>query len=195
MKLHPQYARWNEQARTARQSHDELFDQFESTPPKPEAFDSAKERLLEARMKAIKAIDRKTAFDVGVITIERATDQWLSMAAPSASLRPKQKLTVSGYAFDGQDPFFDPVFPLVVSELSCRVERRLTGSGGSADRLLGRATGTPLENAFLGSPVMNAQGDVIAVYSRPTPSDNGDRESATSLFDAALIQRIDEGEF
>ncbi|QEG02135.1 FHA domain-containing protein FhaB [Stieleria maiorica] len=192
MKPHPQYIRWNEQARAARQTHDALFDQFESMPPKPEMFDKAKERLIEARMKAIEAMERKTAYDVGVITIDRATDHWLSSAMSSTSLRPKQKLVVAGYAFDHQDPFFDPAFPLVVSEMSCRVDRQLSGPGGSADRLLASATDVQSEYAFLGSPVMNAQGKVIAVYSRPGPSDNGDSQSEPPMFDAALIQRINE---
>ncbi|MCS7470525.1 FHA domain-containing protein [Stieleria sp. ICT_E10.1] len=193
-KTHPQYARWNETARAARQSHDELFDQLESTRPKPEAFETVKTRLIDARMKAINAMDRKTSYDVGLLSIDRPTDRWLSLATSSTSLRPNQKLTVAGYAFDLQDPFFDPEFPFEVSNMQCRVGRRLSDPEGSADRLLVNATVEQTDDIFLGSPAVNAKGEVVAVYSRPAPPADVGSESGPPMFDAALFQRINECE-
>lgn len=192
MNIHPQYSQWNEKARLARQAHDEIFGKLEAEPPSPDAFEAVKGRLMDARMKAIDAIERKTAYDVGIITVDRPTQHWLSIADPSTSLRPNQKLTVTGYAFDVQDPYFDPTFPLEASEMQCRVVSLLNGPGESADRLLASATDEQMDDAFLGSPVVNANEKVVAIYSRPTPPVNDDADADPPMFDAALFHRINE---
>jgi hypothetical protein len=193
VRVHPEYAIANEEARQWQQSHDELFDALESEPPKPEAFEAVKENLLTARIKALQAIDRKTSYDVAVISVKQPLRHWLPSAGETGSLRPNQKLRVTGYAFDVEDPYFDSGAPIEISTMPGRVGQMIKSADDVAARMSGRGGWVQHEYAFLGSPTVNEQGHVVAVYARPTPTDDGERESETAaMFDAALFERVGE---
>ncbi len=190
-KIHPHYEIANTVARIAQQEHDAIFDNLESEPPKPEAFEAVKEKLLAARVKALQAIDRKTSYDVAVIEVNQTLSHWLPTIGSDTSLRPNQKLRVTGYAFDVEDPYFDRTAPIELSTMSSRIGQLIKSEDDSAMRLSARGGPEQLEYAYFGSPAMNEQGQVVAVYSRPAPSDEEETDSDTeSLFDAALFQRV-----
>ncbi|MFW6171204.1 MAG: FHA domain-containing protein, partial [Planctomycetota bacterium] len=117
------------------------------------------------------------------------------------SLRPQMKVRTPGLAFDFKDPFFDPATTPTPSTLEGRIGQlvsyeettsriqRLTiqiegaqmeapqidGAqikGDQVEKPLSRELERgQLEYAYVGSPVLNEQGRVVAMYSRPTPSD------------------------
>ena len=96
-------------------------------------------------------------------------------------------------AFDLEDPFFDQTVPIDVSSMSSRVRGLSRIGGGSAERLLASGSDEQLQYAFFGSPAMNAQGEVVAVYSRPTPpSPDTDDPQPVETFDAPLFARVHE---
>ena len=49
-----------------------------------------------------------------------------------------------------------------------------------------------LEYAYVGSPVLNDDGHVLAIYSRPTPQREPGQPPDGRSFDATLIQRVRE---
>ena len=192
-RIHPEYENANSQSRNAQQQHDEILDELNSNPPDEKSFESIKQKLLTARAKAMDGLELKTTCDAAIIEVEQPLSHWLSGVAADASLRPKLKLNVAGYAFDLEDPFFDMDAPMEVSTMQSRIQRISNWSADSPTRLVGDGTPIQLEESFLGSPVLNGQGQVIAVYSRPVPpKDNSDQTPPSSSFDAALFSRVNE---
>ncbi|REJ93946.1 MAG: FHA domain-containing protein [Planctomycetota bacterium] len=189
--VHPEYTRANQEARAAQQRHDDLIDNLESDPPDEAALEALKQQLLASRVEALDAIDRQTVYDVAVIEVESPLAHWLSGAPPETTLRPNLRLTVTGLAFDLEDPFFNPNEPLEPHSMTSRVRQLVPGE--SAQRLLAGATKDHLEYAYLGSPALNAQGEVVAVYARPTPpAPDADEAEPPDTFDAPLFERIRE---
>ncbi|MCA9136111.1 MAG: FHA domain-containing protein [Planctomycetales bacterium] len=192
MKSHRHYLRAGEIAHKAQQEYDSLYDELESTPPKPDDFETVKGRLIEARMRALRALDQKTSYDVAVIKLNKPVVNWLTGAESGVRLRPNQKLNVVGCAFDIEDPYFDSTVDLDVVTMAGRFGQLVKSSADEPPRIVARGAKQQTELAFLGSPIMNAQGQVAGIYSRPSPP-NGDEESESDLtFEAAMYERIDE---
>ncbi len=191
-KIHPRFRIANTAARQAQQDHDAIFDELESQPPSPETLENVKEKLLAARAKALQAIDTKTSYDVAIVRVGESLDYWLTGMGEEATLRPKQKLQVVGYAFDVEDPFFDRSAQFERTALSGRVGRLFRSTQDSATRMLAEASSEQYEYAYFGSPAMNAKGEVVGVYSRPTPSAGEDETGSSGTYDAALFERVRE---
>jgi hypothetical protein len=198
-RVHPQYLLANSEARRAQQEHDGIVDDLESQPPDPDAFDSVKERLVAARLKALEAIERKTTCDVGILETGQSLEYWLKGIESTGSLRPKLKLNVTGFAFDLEDPYFDISTPVKLSTMNSRVTQISKRSNDSLQRLEAIGSPTQLEYSYLGSPALNDLGQVVAIYSRPAPPENAPGESSQNRgtgtraeFDAPLFIRIRE---
>ena len=190
--IHPQFELANEVARTAQHDHDAIFDELESQPPKPAAFEKVKDQLVEARVKALEAIDKKTTYDVAIIETSQLLSHWLPGIADEIKLRPNQKLKVTGYAFDVEDPYFDRNVPIELSTISSRVGQLAKATKDSQERMVAKGTPQQHEYAYLGSPVMNTQGQVVGIYSRPTPPSADADTEREPAFDAALFKRVRE---
>ena len=190
-RVHPEYARANQEARAAQKRHDDLIANLESDPADEAALEALKQQLLASRVEALDAIDRQTMYDVAVIEVESPLDHWLSGAPPETTLRPNLRLTVTGLAFDLEDPYFDANESLEPHSMTSRVRQLVPG--GSAQRLLAGGTDEHLKDAYLGSPALNAQGEVVAIYARPTPpAPDADEAEPPETFDAPLFERIRE---
>ncbi len=187
--IHPQFEVAEQRASKARRAHDAIYDQLESQPPEPETFESVKDRMVAARVEAMEAMDQQASFDVAIINTTKSIQHWLPGASPDASLRPKQKITVTGYAFDVEDPFFDRDVPFELSTMASRVGKVVRGPE-SPGRMLAQGNAEQYEYAYLGSPVLNTQGQVVGVYSRPTPPEIETEANPETLFDAALFKRV-----
>ncbi|MGI9474465.1 MAG: FHA domain-containing protein [Rubripirellula sp.] len=194
--IHPQFEKADKTARQAQQTHDAIYDQLESAPPQPEAFEAVKDRLIAASTEALEAMDQKATYDVAVINTTESLDHWLPEVSDTSKLRPKQKISVTGYAYDVEDPFFDRDAPVALLKMSSRIAQLITGPKSSAGRMVASGTPEQDEYAYLGSPVLNTQGQVVGVYSRPTPpvagSVAGSVDEPRRSFDAALFTRVQE---
>ncbi len=192
-RIHPQYEKANSQARRAQQEHDAILDDLESNPADEKAFERVKQQLSSSRMKAFDALERKTSCDVGVLEVDRELEFHLSGIAKDASLRPKLKLNVTGYAFDLEDPYFDEAAPMKPVTMSGRIRRTINPRDESHLRLEVDGTDQQLEHAFLGSPAIDAHGQVVGIYSRPSPPIEGfDTTKQNITFEACLFERIRE---
>ena len=91
-----------------------------------------------------------------------------------------------------EDPFFDRDVPFELATMSGRIAQVVTEPRSSADRLVADGGPEQHESAYLGSPVLNAQGQVVGVYSRPTPPVLESEDTPVQSFDAALFIRFHE---
>ncbi|MEM0925432.1 MAG: FHA domain-containing protein [Planctomycetota bacterium] len=189
--VHPTYQEAEATARAAQRAHDVIFDELESKPPTPEAFEAVREQLLSARENALQAMDRKSAYDVAVIKTNGMTG-WLDASADEQKLRPNQRINIVGYAFDIEDPFFDKDAPFSRLSMQGRISGLIASDGDSTRRLIGSATSMQTTDAFLGSAVLNSQRQVIGVYSRPTALGPTQEVENKPQFDAALFRRVGE---
>jgi len=161
-----------------------------------------REDMLEARLEVLKMAEKQVYFDAAVIRIAQPVDTCLTLAPPEEdeTLRPKMKVRTTGLAFDFKDPFFAPSRARP-STLKGRIAQLVSYDEGSFQRLMidietpgsNEDVRGQLEYAYVGSPVLNEHGKVIAMYSRPTPSTpNVDEPPDGRSFDAALARQIRE---
>ena len=193
-RVHPQYETANTEARLAQQKHDEILEELNSKEPDPAEIEAAKEPLLAARMTAMEALELQTTCDVGVIEVDQPLDHWLAGDDGASSLRPKLKLNVTGFAIDVLDPFFDKK-EIKLSRMPSRVNQVFKWSKNSLQRLAATGSDDQFEYSYLGSPAINEQGQVVAVYSRPIPTDENEESentNSTGAFDAPLFKRVSE---
>jgi hypothetical protein len=99
-------------------------------------------------------------------------------------------LTVTGLPIDSKDHYFDPAGPMTPETIEGRV-RQLLPAGPQSHRLL--ASGPMEQHAYdyRGSPVLNPQGEAVAVFTRVSlrpPYENDPQPSDT--FDAPLIAQV-----
>lgn len=164
--------------------------------------ETLRDAMLEARLKVLKTAEKQVYFDAAVIRISQPIETCLSLV-PSEdhdALRPRMKVRTTGLAFDFKDPFFDPARARPAT-LAGRIAQVVSYDEGSFQRVIvdvekpgpsERVRGQ-LEYAYVGSPVVNEQEEVIAVYSRPTPSSpKVDEPPDGRSFDAALVRQIRE---
>ena len=191
--VHPRYQRANDDFIAAQSEYESILDRYEIEPPPPEKLESLKAQLLSTQEKAFLAIERKTTYDVAVIKTKQVLDHWLTGADPDSQLRPNLKLSVQGLGFDLEDPFFDPQSLLASDQMESRVRQVTQISHEAPPRLLAEGNREQFEVAFFGSPTLNPQGQVVAIYSRPTPPvSEQDSEKLPETFDAPLFQRVRE---
>jgi len=189
--VHPQHRQANSRAREAKRRHDAMISQFEADRPNPNELESIKQKLIDAHVSAMKALEEQTSYDVGILEVDRELSHWLSGVDSDASLRPNMKLRVTGYAFDIQDPYFEPSASIAVSSMTGRLRQLQRVDRDSAPRLLATASAEQSEYAYLGSPAIDDQGNVVAVYSRPTPPQtDGESSPPSETFDAPLYARL-----
>ncbi|MEM6474265.1 MAG: hypothetical protein AAF802_32305, partial [Planctomycetota bacterium] len=190
--LHPNYEAAERAARQAEQRYDAVYDELGSERPKPEAVEAVEKKLIDASMEVFASLDHKSTYDVAVINTSVSLKHWLPEVSVDAKLRPKQKINVTGYAIDVEDRFFDRTVPFELSTMSSRISQLVSGFNSSDRRLVANCNPDQQEYAYLGSPVLNDQGQIVGVYTRRSPPTPGSEDQSLHSFDAALIKRVHE---
>ena len=191
-RIHHRYRSANADALKAQQEHDQILDDL-GPSPSPDDVNKVKPQLLDTRKKAINLFELQTTCDAGIITVNQTLEHWIKGAEPDSMLRPKMKLNVTGFSIDNEDGFFDKSATNASTSMPCRV-KQVSKWTDESFRIL-EATGTAIqrENSFAGSPVINEQGHVVAIYSRPVPiEDETNDVTQITAFDAPLFLRVRE---
>lgn len=191
-RIHHRYRSANADALKAQQEHDQILDDL-GPSPSPDDVNKVKPQLLDTRKKAINLFELQTTCDAGIITVNQTLEHWIEGAEPDSMLRPKMKLNVTGFSIDNEDGFFDKSATNESTSMPCRV-KQVSKWTDESFRIL-EATGTAIqrENSFAGSPVINEQGHVVAIYSRPVPiEDETNDVTQITAFDAPLFLRVRE---
>lgn len=191
--VHAGFQSADKAARTAQSEYESIIERYDVEPPSPEELETVKANLLSAQEKALLSFEQKTTFDAAVIETSRPLEQWLAGAEAGTSVRPNLKLSVHGLAHDVEDPFFDAQSLVKPDVMTSRARRVARVSSETPPRLLAEAEPQQREYAWFGSPVLNVRGEVVAVYSRPTPFvTEADSADPPLTFDAPLFDRVRE---
>ncbi|MEZ6122823.1 MAG: hypothetical protein R3C49_06560 [Planctomycetaceae bacterium] len=81
---------------------------------------ASKDGFAAAGAAVIQAINGKTVFDIGILTVDEALSHWLR-SADSAALRPGMKVDIVGYPFDVEDPYFDSTVSIETHRMAGRI--------------------------------------------------------------------------
>lgn len=134
-------------------------------------------------------------YDVAVIHVQEALPFWIPLAQ-TAALPPLSKLTLVGHGFDRVAPFIPPNSELPIEEKTIRIQSSV-GEAGVEDnaRLLiakfdSVAPEAHLETNWNGSALLNSQGELVAIYSRPTPEMTLGSPPTGQTFDATVIADV-----
>ena len=148
---------------------------------------------MQYRQEAFAAIERQTHADVGTLHVVEPLPAALPLAAPQTSLRPQRRVRVCGFPLDKEDHYFDRTEPLGVNVLPGRIQRvaRLSPSEPGNRRLLVTCDDV-FAHDYKGSPILTDQGEVIGVFSRPTPPPDPESAKQPTTLDVVLIERLRE---
>lgn len=202
-KVHPEYLKAADACDTAEQVLEALRASDASEPLSESQIGAYREKWIEARMNALKAAEKQVYYDVATITVAEDVGAPLELAplATSDELRVNQAVRAVGFAFDFRDPLFNPDRATRPWTLEGRVEKteRFDEHDSSPQRLSVYLDPQPnqvvrgqLQFAYVGSPVLNGQDQVIAVYSRPSMPQDLDTPPDGLAFDSALVRRLRE---
>lgn len=180
-------------AEAARQEYDELLRTLETEASSDEELAATKASLLDLREQWFMASEKQVYFDVAVLEIEESVSATLPLVEElAAAPRPKMRVEVQGLAFDREDPFLELGAKPQELEVASRV-RQVVGydeEGHTYQRLCVECDSSQLEYDLTGSPVTNAQGRVLGMYSRPSPNADPTQPPPGDTFDAVLADTI-----
>ncbi|MCA9050119.1 MAG: hypothetical protein KDA89_15385, partial [Planctomycetaceae bacterium] len=197
--VHPDYDSFAETAAESARQVEAIMAETAAADPDTQDAEAVKKRVLDLQMKAMTAFEQRTACDVAVLRVAEDLPFHLSGSTSQNSLRPKQKLIVAACAFDAEDPFFSPLDDMPEMRMETRIFRIHPGTGRHSVLVIS-ITENPerqREYAFSGAPVLNDSGQVVAVYSLPTPppltmNENPAKAAEITTFDATLFDRVRE---
>ncbi len=203
-KVHPRYVEAAAACDQAEKELDELRTTQGDAAPEELDRERIREAWVEAGLKALKAAERQVYFDAATIEVNQPLDTILPPAPVSdaQALRPNLAVRAMGLAFDFKDPFLDPNSADMAWTLDGRIGRLVSYDKDAPEvqRLLvhleparpNQAVRGQLEYTYVGSPVVNEAGQVIGIYSRPTPPREPDQPPDGRSFDATLFERVRE---
>jgi hypothetical protein len=190
--VHPEYQKADEAFQTARDNYEQMRGQIAASRPTDQDLARLKEQLAGLSQVAFDQLDRRICFDIGILSVDRALPDLLQVAGNNTSLRPKLKIQLVGMAYDREDPYYDSTMSLSVSRQEGRIFQvvDLGPEDASASRLLIDCHMEQLDFNFAGSPILNADGHVLGLFSRLTPSTDMKLPPSGNQVDAALARHL-----
>lgn len=155
------------------------------------------QKVVASDEKRFQALERQVDYDVGVIEVATDLPTTLPLAGgDSAELKVGSKLTLAGIPFLRDEYLVDREALSPPVKVPGRILTRMelnAAAGGPSHRWLIKCSGdsSPQQN-WSGSAVLNSAGQVVAVYSRPTPPLPGQETKPIASHDTATIERVRE---
>ncbi|MBW3541272.1 MAG: serine protease [Planctomycetes bacterium] len=152
------------------------------------------DRLVELAESRFQALERQAYVDVGVIRVRGALPVALPTAGPRSKPRGGDRVTVLGIAFDEPEVLIFPDETAVSTRLPGRILKlpRPSGAARPRARLAVQADRQHSTENWLGSPVLNADGEVVGIYSRLAPPIDPSQPPRGDVYDAAEMSPLRE---
>lgn len=189
---HPTYVASFQEAEEAQGKFDQIYSRVE-TNDLAELSAELTKSLEDAYCHYMVIAEKPSHYDVAVIQVTESLPFWLPIAS-SAALTPRERMTLLGHGYDRQAPYYPPNAPLPISQATTRVQNSSGAAGDAANaRLVVAKFDDPkfnklhLETNWNGSPLLNAQGELVALYSRPTPELKLGTPPTGETFDATVL--------
>jgi hypothetical protein len=168
--------------------------QSAETPPSQEELDKLVEELVEANEKMFLAGERMVFFDVGLLTVEETLPAILEMESPERKLPLQSKSTLLGVPFDPESMV--SLKPKAVETLDGRLLKVVHPIDKPDDPLTRLTFSSPAQHhaelEWRGSPVLNDEGHVVAIYVRPVPPVDPKKPITGKSFDAVFVEQLQD---
>lgn len=189
---HPTYVSAFQEAEEAKAKFDQIYTRVDTSGMDDLTADLQK-TLEDAYGHFMIIAEKPNHYDVAVIQVSRRLPNWLSIAESSA-LTPLERLTLVGHGFDRVAPYYPPDAPLPISDVTTRVQKTSGTSGDASNARLAvmkidsrEYSRSHLDTNWNGSPLLNSEGKIVAIYSRPTPELTLGTPPTGETFDAAVL--------
>ncbi|WP_158265237.1 FHA domain-containing protein [Blastopirellula marina] len=192
---HATYVSAFQEAEEAKAKFDQIYSRIDTNGMDDLSSDLQKS-LEDAYGHFMVIAEKPNHYDIAVIQVSRTLPNWLPIAESSA-LTPLERLTLIGHGFDRVAPYYPPDAPLPVSKITTRVQKTSGSSGNAANARLAVMkfdsqdyASDHLDTNWNGSPLLNSQGKLVAIYSRPTPELTLGTPPSGETFDAAVLSDL-----
>jgi hypothetical protein len=168
-RIHPQYQAAMAEAARAQNEAEGLRLDLEQLKD-PARIDALTEKLIAAEERRFEALERQVDCDLAVLEIEGESAHALPVGgAGGTALKAGNKIMLHGVPFRQEDYLADPdsVVPSVAVAGSVFVAPK--GNDRSPRRWVLRCSKDFGTENWSGAPVLDSRGQVMGVYSRPTP--------------------------
>lgn len=189
VQMHPEFTKFMSHGQTEKQEAERLQQRLESGSLTQQESTAIENEMLLHRKAAIEAFDQVTNFDVAIAEVDSTLQYWLPSAKSDTSIRPNLRLSVSGFPIEIEDRFLDMSKPAELTTVPSRSRGTVQMSQDSPARMVINAPPTHLDYSFAGCPVLNAENEVVGLYSHPSTTEPAE---TPETFDAPLIERINE---
>ena len=189
--IHPEYRRLAAEAASAQTELDELRTRVEESTD-PDAAESLEPKMIAVQNRLLDALSQQLDFDIAVLEVDRDLPTTLEAAETVAAVRPGSSVRLVGIPFLMDEFLVDPEAPVEVTTASGQVQAKVPALGADVRRWLVKFREAQPEDNWSGSPVVNAEGLVIGIYSRPTPPMELREDYVPTTHEITAIARLAE---
>lgn len=132
-------------------------------------------------------------FDAGLLETDASvTDDQDGVALPFTVEKPSRlaSVTIAGAAFAHEQSVLVESSRLPLLNLECTLDSLVAYAGDAIPRLVLQCSPEHIHQNWVGAPVLDSSGQVIGVYSRPTPSLNPETPPDGNHCDIVSIERV-----
>jgi hypothetical protein len=171
VRIHPEFQRIAEEVTAAQSELDALQEGLaEEVGAEPaDVDDETRNKLAAAQEKLLQSLQQQLDFDLAVIEVDRDLPMTLRVAANSSAVRPGASVRLLGFPFPVDEFLVDPEALLEATAGTGQVQAKVDSDAKGVQRWLVKFRDVKSADNWSGAAVVNSGGEIIGVYSRPTP--------------------------
>ena len=190
IRIHPEYLRIEQTIASTQTAFERLQSDREQRNTPTTAPVEDEEAEFQRRLND--AFREQVDFDVAVLSVDTDLPSFLTIPATTPALRAGQTVFLVGLPFPIDEYMIDPDAASTVQVASSQIQNRIGGVASEVRRWIVKVRGDRASDNWSGTPAINLQGEVIGIYSRPTPPLKLDRETTPSTHEITGIARLRE---
>jgi hypothetical protein len=172
-RLHPRYQAALQESRRAQSDAESVRLDLEKVKNQSQ-IDTLTEKLIAAEERRYQALERQVDCDLALLEIDGELPKTLAIAGQGVSpLKAGSKVTLCGVPFKQQDYVADPDAVLRSVTAPGNLLAGAMAASNAPRRWLVRCAREFGSENWSGAPVLDSRGQVVGVYSRPTPPPPG----------------------
>lgn len=189
--IHPEYRKVSAKAMEAKSELDELWTTVDDSDDEsiPEAMQS---QMLAAQNRLLDALQEQLDYDLAILEVDGDLPHVLPVAHDLTTLRPGATIKLIGLPFPKDELLADPDAALAATTITGQIQVKVPTGGDGVRHWLARFKDALPKDNWIGSPVLNAQGEAIGLYCQPSPPTEIRDDYVPSTHEIIAIERVAE---
>jgi hypothetical protein len=191
VRIHPEYRKVSAKAMEAKTELDESWaavdDADEETIP-----EEMQPQMLAAQSRLLDALQEQLDFDLAILEVGEDLPHVLPVARDLAGLRPGATIRLIGLPFPMDELLVDPDAALAATTITGQIQVKVPSGGDGVRHWLAKFKDAAPQDNWIGSPVLNAQGEAIGLYCQPSPPTEIRDDYVPSTHEIIAIDRVAE---